>query len=111
MGFRATSHAFLGDIMDLDRDVHSTTASSRAATAFLRQLKQSGRPLVLSVDGKAEVVVQDEQSYQCLLDLAERLETVEAVKEGLASIDRGEGTPMDEFFDDLEQMLLSQDGS
>src|SRR5208337_2233116 len=33
-------------------------------------------------------------SYQRLLDLAERLETIEAVKEGLASVDRGEGRPM-----------------
>lgn len=43
--------------MDLTRDVHSPTASSRGATAFLRQLKQSGPPLVLSVDGKAEAEV------------------------------------------------------
>ena len=42
------------------------------------------------------------------LDSAERLKTIEAIKEGLASIDRGEGRPMDEVFDDLEQSLGSQ---
>lgn len=35
--------------------------------------------------------------------LAERLETIQAVKEGLASADRGEGRPMDDVFDELER--------
>ena len=49
---------------------------------------------MLTVNGKAEIVVQDAKSYQQLLDLAERLETIEAVKEGLASVDLGESRPM-----------------
>ena len=49
---------------------------------------------MLTVNGKAEIVVQDAKSYQQLLDLAERLETIEAVKEGPASVDLGEGRPM-----------------
>ena len=84
--------------MDLSRDIHPLSDFQENAPAFLRQLKQSGQPLVLTVDGKAEIVVQDARSYQRLLDLA-------AVKEGLASIDRGEGRPMAEVFDDLENSL------
>ena len=60
------------------------------------------------IQGNAEIVAQDTRAYQRLLDLAERLETIEAVKEGLASIDRGEGRPMDEVFDELEKTLLAQ---
>ena len=63
---------------------------------------------VLTVNGKAEIVVQDAKSYQRLLDLAERLETIEAVKEGLASVERGEGRPMDEVFDALEKTLRAK---
>jgi hypothetical protein len=40
---------------------------------------------------------------QRLFDLAERLETIQAVKESLASADRDEGTPMDDVFDALEK--------
>jgi hypothetical protein len=36
---------------------------------------------------------------------AERLETIQAVREGLASADRGEGRPMDDVFDALEKEL------
>ena len=94
--------------MDLSRDIHPLTDFKRHTPEFLRQLKESGSPLVLTVNGKAEIVVQDARSYQRLLDLAERLETIEAVREGLASIDRGEGRPMDDAFDDLEQKLRTR---
>jgi hypothetical protein len=39
------------------------------------------------------------------IDLDERLETIQAVEEGLASVDRGEGKPMDDVFDALEKDL------
>jgi prevent-host-death family protein len=94
--------------MNLDRDIHPLTDFKRRTSEFLRQLKETGHPLVLTINGKAELVVQDARSYQKLLDLTERLETIAAVKEGLASIDRGEGRPMDEVFDELENALRAK---
>jgi prevent-host-death family protein len=94
--------------MDLTRDIHPLTDFKRHTPEYLRQLKESGHPLVLTVNGKAEIVVQDAKSYQRLLDLADRLETIEAVKEGLASMERGEGKPMDEVFDALEKTLRAK---
>ena len=76
--------------MDLSRDIHPLTDFKRNTAEFLTRLKQTGRPLVLTVNGKAQLVVQDARSYQRLFDLAERLETMQAVKEGLASMKRGE---------------------
>src|SRR3954465_14714239 len=94
--------------MDLTRDIHSLTDFKRNTAEFLGQLKATGQPVVLTINGKAEIVVQDAKSYQRLLDLAERLETIQAVKEGLASIERGEGRPMDEAFDELEKQLRAK---
>ena len=91
--------------MDLSRDIHPLTDFKRNTPEFLRRLKENGHPLVLTVNGKAEIVVQDAKSYQQLLDLAERLETIETVKEGLASVDLGEGRPLDDVFDTLEKKL------
>jgi prevent-host-death family protein len=91
--------------MNLNRDIHPLTDFKRNTAEFLAQLKQTGHPLVLTINGKAELVVQDAKSYQRLLDLAERLETIQAVKEGLASIEAGEGRPLDTVFDDLENQL------
>jgi len=94
--------------MDLSRDIHPLTDFKRHTAEFLTQLKETGQPLVLTINGKAEIVVQDAKSYQRLLDLAERLETIQAVKEGLHSADRGEGRPMDEVFDALEKELRAK---
>jgi PHD/YefM family antitoxin component YafN of YafNO toxin-antitoxin module len=91
--------------MNLSQDIHSLTDFKRNTPEFLRQLKESGHPLVLTINGKAELVVQDAVSYQRLLDLAERLDTIHAVKESLASADRGQGRPIDDVFDALEKDL------
>src|SRR3954471_14190716 len=94
--------------MDLARDIHPLTDFKRHTAEFLTQLRATGQPLVLTINGEAEIVVQDAKSYQRLLALAERLETIEAVREGLASIDKDEGRSMDEVFDDLENNLRAK---
>ena len=96
-------------MLDLARDIHPLTDFKRNTSEFLQQLRETGGPIVLTINGKAEIVVQDAKSYQRLLHLAERLETIEAVREGLRSADRGEGRPMEVVFDDLEKALRSQD--
>jgi prevent-host-death family protein len=88
--------------MNLSEDIQPLTDFKRNTPEFLRRLKATGHPVVLTINGKAELVVQDAASYQRLFELAERLETIEAVKESLAAIDRGEGRPMDEVFDELQ---------
>ena len=91
--------------MNLSQDIHPLTDFKRNTPEFLRRLKETGNPVVLTINGKAELVVQDAASYQRLFDLAGRLETIQAVKEGLASANRGEGTPTDDVFDALEKEL------
>jgi prevent-host-death family protein len=94
--------------MDLSRDIHPLTDFKRKTAEFLTQLKETGQPVVLTINGKAELVVQDAKSYQLLLDMVERLETIGAVKEGLASIKRGKGRPMAEAFDELERKIRAK---
>jgi prevent-host-death family protein len=95
--------------MNLSQDIHSLTDFKRNTTEFLRQLKETGHPVVLTINGKAELIVQDAASYQRLFDLAERLETIQAVKESLSSANRGEGRPLDEVFNVLEKELRRAD--
>jgi hypothetical protein len=89
--------------MNLAEDIRPLTDFKRSTPELLAHLRQTGRPMVLTINGKAELVVQDARSYQKLLDLADRLETIDAVRQGLAAIERGEGRPMDDLFDELEK--------
>ena len=59
------------------------------APEYVKRIKGSRMPIVLTVDGRAELVVQDAASYQEILTLLDRLATVEALKEGLEDVKQG----------------------
>ena len=78
-------------------DIHPLTDLLRNHRPVLARLRETGRPEVLTVHGKAAVVVQDAEAYQRLLELADQMEAIIAVREGLDSIAAGEGMSLDEF--------------
>lgn len=79
------------------RNIRSLSDFQRNARKHIQRLKKTGKPEVLTVNGEAQVVVQDAESYQDLLDQVERLKSIEAVKEGLAQADAGEGVTLAAF--------------
>ncbi|MEZ5691909.1 MAG: type II toxin-antitoxin system Phd/YefM family antitoxin [Rickettsiales bacterium] len=83
-------------------DIHSITDFQRNPKGILNKLKESENPIVLTVNGKAELVVQDAQSYQKLLDKLQYAEDLEAIREGLAQSLRGDGRPIEEFFAEFD---------
>ena len=83
--------------MDLNRDIQSLTDFKKNTPEFLQQLKETGEPVVLTTNGKAELVVQDATSYQKLLDLAEAAKVVEGIRQGLEDMKAGRTISLDEF--------------
>ena len=75
-------------------DIRSLSEFQRHTRVHLRRLSKTGRPEVLTVNGKASVVVQDAAAYQKLLDQLEEVKTAAAI----AAAERGEGIPMKEAF-------------
>jgi PHD/YefM family antitoxin component YafN of YafNO toxin-antitoxin module len=84
-------------MMDINRDIHSLTEFKKNTPAFLQQLKETGEPVVLTINGKAELVVQDAASYQKLLDLAEEAKVVEGIRQGLEDMKAGRTRSLDQF--------------
>src|SRR5947207_5416440 len=70
----------------------------RHAPDYIRRMKETRSPVVLTVNGKAELVVQDAESYQALLETVERAETIEGIRRGLDQLRRVEGQPAEEVF-------------
>ena len=83
------------------REIHSLTEFQRNAKDHIRRIKETRHPLVLTVNGKAEVVVQTADAYQDILDRLERAETVAALREALQQEERGEARPAREALADL----------
>ncbi len=67
----------------------------------MRQMKKTKAPVVLTVNGKAELVVQDADSYQELLEAKDRMEAVEGIKRGLESMKRRRGKLAEDFFEEF----------
>lgn len=55
-------------MFNIAEDICSITEFKRRTTDVLTRLRGTGRALVLTTNGKADVVVQDAASYQKLLD-------------------------------------------
>jgi prevent-host-death family protein len=89
-------------MLDITKDIHSLTAFRRRSGDFIKQLKKSKRPVVLTVKGKAAAVVQDAQAYQRLLDVAARAEANEGIRQGLEDARKGKTRPAREFFSEFE---------
>ena len=84
--------------MKLARDIMSLSTFKRDSNKVMRQMKKTKEPVVLTVNGKAAIVVQDAESYQRLLEMKERAEAVEVLRKRLATFDRKKARTADEFF-------------
>ena len=89
--------------MDIARDIESRTHFKRNTAPLVAQLKATGAPMVLTVNGRAEIVVQDAASYQRLLDLIDRAEAVLGIRKGLEAMERKEGIPAEEAIGTLRR--------
>jgi len=85
------------------QDIHSLTEFQRNARQHIERLKATGRPEVLTINGKAEVVIQDAESYQKLLERIDRAEAIEGIRQGLESMERGEGRPAGEVLKEIRR--------
>jgi len=89
-------------MLDITKDIQSLTTFRRRSGDFMRQLKKSKRPVVLTVNGKAAAVVQDAEAYQHLLDIAARADAEEGIRQGLENAKEGKLRPARQFFDEFD---------
>ena len=98
------------------RNIHSLTDFKRNTNAYVEQLQATQLPLVLTVNGKAAVVVQEAGAFQSLIDRIAAMETeLQSFKltqlrqdlgVGIEQLDRGQSTEynqdtLHELFDEI----------
>ena len=72
------------------QNIHPLTDFLRNHKSHMARLKETRTPEILTVNGRAEVIVQDAQSYQEMVERLRHMETVAAIREGIASAERRE---------------------
>ncbi len=90
-------------MINLSRDIQSLSTFKRNTNELITQMKETGNPVVLTVNGKAELVVQDAAAYQKLLDTLEKLETIIGIKKGLEDIETGNTQSLDQFIEKMQK--------
>ena len=80
-------------MLDITNDIQSLTTFRRRSGDFMKQLKKSKRPVVLTVKGKAAAVVQDAEAYQRLLDIAAQANALEGIRQGIEDTKKGRVRP------------------
>ena len=68
----------------------------------MKRLKKTKRPIVLTVNGKAEAVVQDAESYQRLLDIAAQGDAREGIRQAREQSKLGLGQDLEDFLSEFE---------
>jgi prevent-host-death family protein len=89
-------------MLDITTDIQSLTTFRRSSGDFIKHLKKSKRPVVLTVNGRAAAVVQDAQAYQRLLDIAAQADAGEGTRQGLEDARKGKTRPARQFFTEFE---------
>ena len=92
--------------MKLSRDIQSLSVFKRDTSKFLKQMKKTGQPIVLTVNGKAAAVVLDPDSYQEYLREKDYQETMASIRRGMTDAKAGRVTEAEEFFKEFERKHL-----
>jgi prevent-host-death family protein len=89
--------------MKLSRDIQSLSVFKRDTSKFLKQIKKTGEPLVLTVNGKAVAVVHDPDGYEDYLREKDRQEAIAGVKRGIADVKAGRVKEAEQVFREVEK--------
>ena len=90
-------------MIDITKDIQPLTTFRNNSVKFMKRLKKTRRPIILTVNGKPEAVVQSAAEYQRLLDLAAEGDANEGIRQGLEELRQGKGRPATEFFAEMRR--------
>ena len=88
--------------MNITKDIRPLTEFKRNTARFMSHLKETGRPSVLTVNGKPALVVMDAEAWQDTQDLIEYARTVAGIRKGLDQARDGQGVEAGAFFGRLD---------
>jgi len=92
-------------MINITQDIQSLTSFKNNTSDFINKLKKTGRPSILTVNGKAEVVVMDAAAYQKMQQKIEFDQTVEEINRSLEDFENGRFSPAEEVFARLQKTI------
>lgn len=78
-------------------------AAGKTITALFEELKETGQPLMLAVNGGEVIVLQDAEGYQKLLEELDRAEAIAGIQRGLEAVEASRTRPVKDFLAELRE--------
>lgn len=85
--------------MDITKDIRPLTEFKRDTARFMAHLRNTGRPAVLTVNGKPALVVMEAAAWQRQQEQVNFARTVADIRKGLEQARGGQGVEAGEFFE------------
>ena len=97
--------SIFGELNENRDEVRSLADFQSQPAELLAHVQRSHKPLVLTVEDKPAVVVQDAETYQRLRDRIYELEVIQAIQVGLEDVKAGRVRPAREALAELGAKL------
>jgi PHD/YefM family antitoxin component YafN of YafNO toxin-antitoxin module len=89
--------------MNIVEDIKSLSIFKQKTAEVITHIKETRRPTVITINGSAEIVIQDARSYQEMLDKLEYLDNVQKIQRGLNEIKANKAMPYKKAFADFRK--------
>ena len=93
-------------MINIIQDIHSLTDFKKNTTDFIHSLKKTKRPSILTVNGKAELVIMDATVYQKIQEQLEFEETIIEINQSLKDFEEKKCLPANKVFNDLKKRII-----
>jgi PHD/YefM family antitoxin component YafN of YafNO toxin-antitoxin module len=90
-------------MINITEDIHSLTDFKKNTNEFIHDLKKSGRPTILTINGKAELVVMDAAAFHKMQEQRELEESIVAVNRSLKDFEEGRYSSAEDMFKRLNK--------
>jgi hypothetical protein len=90
-------HKELFPMLEVKKGRAARAQDDPTTAQYVDQMAGEGRPITLCIDDRPPLTIKDERAYQMLWELIDRIETIEAVREGLVQMEQGRGLPLEEL--------------
>jgi hypothetical protein len=83
-------------------ETHTIDEFVKNPQEYLKRLRETGEPEILSVDKNCSAVILDYDAYCKIRESLEQADLIASIGEGVESIRKGEGTPIEDFHATIE---------
>ena len=89
-------------------DIYSVSDFNRKSAEHIKRIQETKKPEVLTVNGKAAVVMVDPESYDKLAQAAELARTLGQIARANVEYENGQSQPLHEAFKELKEELKAK---